>query len=213
MLNALKVKSSSKWYLDNGCSRHMTRDKSSFTSLENYDGGIVTFGDGNLAKMKGKGSIVLPGCPKLDEVLCVEGLKENLLSISQMCDKDHKVNFHQDLCEVVNKEGKIVIIGHRLFDNSYAINSNSRTPFMFSRAKLDPTKLWHRRLGHINYRDLVYLVNTEKFRGIPKLSGKPKPICGECMKGKQTKSSHKKVKEIKTTRPLDLLHTDLMGLI
>ena len=71
MLNALKVKSSSKWYLDNGCSRHMTRDKSSFTSLENYDGGIVTFGDGNLAKVKGKGSIVIPSCPKLDGVLYV----------------------------------------------------------------------------------------------------------------------------------------------
>ena len=59
-------------------------DKSFFTSLENYDGGVVTFRDRNLAKVKGKGSIVIPSCPKLDEVLYVEGLKENLLSISQM---------------------------------------------------------------------------------------------------------------------------------
>ena len=137
VLDALKVKSSSKWYIDSGCSRHMIGDKSSFTSLENYNGGVVTFGDGNLAKMKGKGSIVLPGCPKLDEVLCVEGLKENLLSISQMCNKDHKVNFHQDLCEVVNKERKVVIIGHRIVDNFYAIKPNSRTPLVCSKAKLD----------------------------------------------------------------------------
>ncbi|KAL6312376.1 hypothetical protein AAG906_008048 [Vitis piasezkii] len=137
----------------------MTRDKSSFTSLENYDGGVVTFGDG-----------IIPGCPKLDGVLYVEGLKANLLSISQMCDKDHKVNFHQDLFE-----------------------------------------LWHRRFGHINYRDFVHLVNIEKVRGIPRLSGEPKPICGEYMKGRQTKSSHKKVKEIRTIRPLELLHIDLMG--
>ena len=137
VLDALKVKSSSKWYIDSGCSRHMIGDKSSFTSLENYNGGVVTFGDGNLAKMKGKGSIVLPGCPKLDEVLCVEGLKENLLSISQMCNKDHKVNFHQDLCEVVNKERKVVIIGHRTVDNFYAIKPNSKTPLMCSKAKLD----------------------------------------------------------------------------
>ena len=47
-------------------------------------------------------------------------------------------------------------------------------------------------------------MNNKKVIGIPKLSGEPKPICGECMKGKQTQSSHKKVKEIKTTRPLDL---------
>ena len=61
--------------------------------------------------------------------------------------------------------------------------------------------------------NLVHLVNNENFRGILRLSDEPKPICGECMKGKQTKSSHKKVKEIRTTRPLNLHHMDLMGLM
>ena len=189
----------------------MIGNKSSFTSLENYDDGVVTFRDGNLARVKCKSSITIPGCPKLDGVLYVEGLKANLLSISQMCDKDHKVNFHQDLCKVVNKEGKVVIAGHRIVDNCYAINPNSKTPLMCNRKKLYPTEFWHRRLGHINYRDLVHLVNIEKVRGILILSGEPKLICGEYMKGKQTKSSHKKVKKIRTTKPLDLLHIDLMG--
>ena len=54
-----------------------------------------------------------------------------------MCDKDHNVNFHQDLCEVVNKERKVVIIGHRIVDNFYAIKPNSRTPLVCSKAKLD----------------------------------------------------------------------------
>ena len=128
-----------------------------------------------------------------------------------MCDKDHRVNFHQDLCEVVNKKGKVVITGHRIIDNCYAINPNSRTPLVCSRAKLDPTKLWHKRLGHINYRDLGHLVNTEKVKSILRLNGEPKPIYAECIKGKQTKSSHKIFKEIRITRPLNLLHVDLMG--
>ena len=109
VFNALKAKSSSEWYLDSGFSRHMIEDKTYFTSLENYNGGTITFGDGSLAQVKGKGSIVIPGYPKLDRVLYVKGLKANLLSISQMCDKDHKMNFHQDLCEVINKERKVVI--------------------------------------------------------------------------------------------------------
>ena len=82
---------------------------------------------------------------------------------------------------------------------------------MCSRAKLDPTKLWHKRLGHINNRDLVHLVNTKRVRDISRLSGERKPICDECMKGKQNKSSHKKFKEIRTTRPLDPFHMALMG--
>ena len=82
---------------------------------------------------------------------------------------------------------------------------------MCSRAKLDPTKLWHRRLTRISYKDLVHVVNSEKIRGISKLSGKPRPICGKCMKGKQTKRTHKKVNDISTTKPLNLIHMDLMG--
>ena len=41
-----------------------------------------------------------------------------------MCDKDHRVNFCWDLCEVVNKEGNILITRHRTMDNCYAINPN-----------------------------------------------------------------------------------------
>ena len=136
MLNALKAKSYSKWYFDSGCSKHMIGNKSSFISFENYDGGVVTFRDGNLAKVRGKGSIAIPGCPKLDKVLYVEELKINLLSISQIYDKDHKMNFNQDLCEVVNKEGKVVITRHGIVDNCYAIKPNSRTPLMCSRLSL-----------------------------------------------------------------------------
>ena len=84
-------------------------------------------------------------------------------------------------------------------------------PLVCSRAKLDPIKLWHKMLDHINYRDLVHLVYTKKFRGIIRLSGETKPICGECIKDKQTKSSLKNVKGIRTTRLLNLLHMDLMS--
>ena len=76
VFNALKDRSSSKWYLDNGCSRHMIGDKAYFTSLEDYNGETVTFGDGSLACVKGKESISIPTC------LYVDGLKKNLLRIS-----------------------------------------------------------------------------------------------------------------------------------
>ena len=60
----------------------MTRDKSYFTSLEDYNGGTVTFGDESLACVKGKRSISIFCFPKLDSVLYVDGLKAYLLSIS-----------------------------------------------------------------------------------------------------------------------------------
>ena len=90
MFNTLKEKSSSEGYLDSGYSKHKIGDKISFTSLEDYNGGIVAFGDRSLARVKGKGSIYVLSCPKLDGVMYVDGLTENLLSISQMCDKEQR---------------------------------------------------------------------------------------------------------------------------
>ncbi|RVX20531.1 hypothetical protein CK203_002542 [Vitis vinifera] len=77
----LRASESHSWYLDNGClhhmtgsSHHMTRNKSLFTSFTEFDRGNVTFGDGNVARVKGKGTICAPNIPNLEEVLYVEGL-------------------------------------------------------------------------------------------------------------------------------------------
>uniref|UniRef100_A0A2N9HLR4 CCHC-type domain-containing protein n=1 Tax=Fagus sylvatica TaxID=28930 RepID=A0A2N9HLR4_FAGSY len=42
-----------KWFLDSGCSRHMTGDKNKFTSLTLKDGGNVKFGDNSKGKIIG----------------------------------------------------------------------------------------------------------------------------------------------------------------
>ena len=62
VFTALKAKSSSEWYFDSGYSRHMTNNKSFFKSLEDYNGGTITFREGNLAHVKGKRNISIPSC-------------------------------------------------------------------------------------------------------------------------------------------------------
>ena len=54
VLTALSVQDSHVWYLDSGCLRHMTGEKSMFTSLESYNGGSVRFGDDSKSKVVGK---------------------------------------------------------------------------------------------------------------------------------------------------------------
>ena len=82
MKSAFKVMDTCLWYLDSGCSRHMTGDRSLFKVFESKKGGNVTFGDGNKSQIKGKGIISLPRLPDIANVLYIEGLRVNLLSIS-----------------------------------------------------------------------------------------------------------------------------------
>ena len=76
------------WYIDSGCSKRMTGDKEkleSYSALEK--GKKVSFGNDTPATIKGKGTAQLKEKVKAGNVLYVDGLKHNLLSVSQMCDQ------------------------------------------------------------------------------------------------------------------------------
>jgi hypothetical protein len=76
------------WYIDSGCSKHMTGDKGKFLSLSESKSGNVTFGNDAPGKIKGKGMVSLSnGKGKSQDVLLVDGMKQNLLSVSQMCER------------------------------------------------------------------------------------------------------------------------------
>ena len=84
----------SMWYLDSGCSRHMTGDKSKLVDLVYKKGGFVTYGDNNKGQILGEGCIKSQGKIIIRNVLYVKCLKHNFLSISQLCDKGLKVEFN-----------------------------------------------------------------------------------------------------------------------
>ena len=64
----------------------MCGNKVYFDIVTKCDGGIVTFGDGNTSRVIEKCNIRFQGLPNLTDVLLVDGLKANLISISQLCD-------------------------------------------------------------------------------------------------------------------------------
>ncbi|XP_022950378.1 uncharacterized protein LOC111453493 [Cucurbita moschata] len=99
----LKASKKNKWYLDSGCSRHMTGNPSKFVNLSKKDGGLVTFGDNKKGKIIGKGTIGNDSCTLIENVLLVDGLNHDLLSISQLCDKGFRVVFDKNNC-IIEKE-------------------------------------------------------------------------------------------------------------
>ena len=86
VLIPLKAKIKQRWYFDNGSSRHMTGNKWLLSHVLPSNLDFVTFGDGVKGSVLGSGSLNVPGLPKLRDVLLVDGLKANLISINQLCD-------------------------------------------------------------------------------------------------------------------------------
>jgi hypothetical protein len=89
------------WYIDSGCSKHMIGDKSKFLTLSDSKSGNVTFGNDAPGKVKGKGIVSLSNRKrKSQDVLLVENLKHNLLSVSQVCDRGCEVVFTSKDCKI-----------------------------------------------------------------------------------------------------------------
>ena len=90
-----------------------------FASLSSKDGKFVTFGDNNKSKIIGIGNVDKEHSPIIENVLYVNRLKHNLLSISQLCDKRNRVIFDNAICTIESiKDNKILFVGKRV-ENVY----------------------------------------------------------------------------------------------
>ncbi|KAI3707586.1 hypothetical protein L6452_26212 [Arctium lappa] len=193
-----QLKGRSIWHVDSGCSKHMIA------------GGKIS-GKGNVSK----------GKMTFEDVYYVEQLRYNLLSVSQVCDKKHIVLFNDTECIILAPGFKVVDESMILLrtprkDNVYcldleSVSSDSSLNCLFSKASLDESSLWHRRMCHMNFKTMNKLVKNNLVRGLPQKVFSCDDHCVACLKGKQHKTSHKS-KEINTiSSPLILLHMDLFG--
>ncbi|GJS56919.1 ribonuclease H-like domain-containing protein [Tanacetum coccineum] len=190
-----------KGVIDSGCSRHMTGNKSYLSDYKEIDGEFVAFGgDPKRGRITGKGKI---STGKLDfkDVYFVKELKFNLFSVSQMCDKKNSVLFTDTECVVLSPDFKLLDENHALLrvprkDNMYSVDlknivSSGGLTCLFAKATLDESNLWHKRLGHINFKTLNKLVRGKIVRGLPSKIFKNNHTCVACQKGKQHKASYK----------------------
>ena len=112
----------------------------------------VSFTNDTTTVIKGKGFVFLKEKVKAGNVFYVDGLKHNLLSVSQMCDNGTEVIFRSDGCSVRDLDiGENVIKGKRTPNNLYIFEEGEQQCYL---SKNDEHWLWHRRLGHLSFSQI-----------------------------------------------------------
>ncbi|GKA01062.1 putative ribonuclease H-like domain-containing protein [Tanacetum coccineum] len=177
-----------KGIVDSGCSRHMTRTLLNSKTL-------------------------------MVALLLLEHF--NLFSVSQMCDKKNKVLFTDSECLVLSPEFKLpdenqVLLKIPRQNNMYSFNLENIVPSgglacLIAKATTDESNKWHRRLGHVNFKNLNKLVKGNLVRGLPSKIFQNDHTCVACQKGKQHKASCKAKSVSSISHSLQLLHMDLFG--
>ncbi|GJZ08179.1 putative ribonuclease H-like domain-containing protein [Tanacetum coccineum] len=190
-----------KGFVDSGCSRHMTGNIAYLSDFKEFDGGYVAFGGGAYGgRITGKGTLKTDNLD-FEDVYFVNELKFNLFSVSQMCDKKNYVLFTDTECLVLSPNFKLpdenqILLKIPRKDNMYSFDMKNIVPkesltCLVAKATLDESMLWHRRLGHINFKNINKLVKDNLVRGLPIKCFENDQTSVACLKGKQHRASFK----------------------
>jgi hypothetical protein len=120
-------------------------------------------------------------------------------------------NYKLTECNIFDSSGKWLMGGERTTDNCYGLPSLTADRQSFcNKATIDDSELWHQRLGHLNFTNILKIAGKDIVKNLPKMEKIGKGICGSCQLGKHTRAAQKKTLGIQTSRNLELLYMDLM---
>ncbi|GJS21150.1 putative ribonuclease H-like domain-containing protein [Tanacetum coccineum] len=139
-----------------------------------------------------------------------------------MCDKKNYFLFTDTECLVLSPNFKLrdksqILIKIPRKDNMYSFDMKNIVPkesltCLVAKDTSDESMLWHRRLGHINFKNINKLVKDNLVRGLPTKRLENDQTYVACLKGKQHRASCKSKVLNPITKPLFMLHMDLFGL-
>ena len=157
---------------------------------DGYDS--ITFDDNGKGKVKGLGKIVISNDMSISNVLLVESLNFNLLSVAQLCDLRFKCIFWVDDVEIISVDDSNLIFKGFRYKNLYLVDFNASeaqlSTCLFTKSSMG--WLWHKRLGHIGMKQLNRLVKHSLGRGLKDVVFEKDKLCSSCQAGKQVGNTH-----------------------
>lgn len=214
-LDASKPSTNNHWYIDSGCSNHMTYDRRLFSTLVKSSVSEVELGNGNKADIIGCGiihiNILSNGnnrlC-KLKNVFLVPELGYQLLSVSSMSRDGLTTTFKDGRC-FIDSRGSIVASG-TLCGTLYKLDVPGES---HSQALLSSTmQVWHERLAHVDPSTILSMAKSKTITGISIQKSTTDSLpCDGCVRGKAHRTPIPKTTSSRSTKLLELIHSDVNG--
>jgi len=201
------------WFIDSGCSNHMTGREDWFSFIDSSFSDTVKLGNNYALKVAGKGTVKLvinEVMHIVTDVFYVPELKNNLLSMGQLLEKGLSIEMKQNRCEVFQGETLIfetVMTTNRMFAISVKSGISQKC---FEARSESLAQVWHSRYGHLSYSGLKTLLDLDMVKGLPNFKS-PTQLCEHCLKGKHQRDSFPRQSRWRASQLLQLIHSDICG--
>ncbi|KAI5329221.1 hypothetical protein L3X38_028618 [Prunus dulcis] len=212
---ATDVKKNHSWYIDSGCSNHMTGNEGLLVDIQRNLNSKVKMGTGEVVPVAGKGTLVIKtklGKKHIQEVMLVPGLEENLLSVGQMMEHGYYLVFGGNMVNVYDDQslGNLIVRVQMTNNRCFPLTMMPANELALRASVSHCLQTWHKRLGHLNERSLKLLENQGMVHGLPHLE-QVSVVCEGCRLGKQHRDSFPLESTWRASHPLELVHTDICG--
>ena len=214
-LLAFHERTSTYWYIDSGCSHHMTFDKSAFSTYSEQLDSCVEVGNGERTKIAGTGSVKLNlgmnGRSKpciIQNVLHVPNLGYQLLSVSQLSKSGIQTLFTSIGTQLIRNQE--VIATGSLVGNLYKLDVSLGHCSPEKALVAANLNTWHKRLGHIDI-STIKLIKSEGIATGLNFKNEDFSNCTGCFKGKGHRDPIPKKSFTRAAKLLELIHSDISG--
>ncbi|GKD02375.1 retrovirus-related pol polyprotein from transposon TNT 1-94 [Tanacetum coccineum] len=173
------------WYLDSGCSKHMTGDRSRLRNFVKSFIRTVRFRNDHFGAIMGYGDYVIGD-----------------------------IAFRKHSCYVRDVNSVDLIKGNHgtnLYTISIKDMMKSSPICLLSKASKNKSWLWHYRLNQLNFDTINDLARKDLVRVLPRLKFEKVYLCSACQLGKSQKYSYKPKYENTNLEVLNTLHMELCG--
>ncbi|GAU40455.1 hypothetical protein TSUD_141350 [Trifolium subterraneum] len=205
---------SDHWYLDTGCSTHMTGRKDWFVKINPTTKNKVKFVDYSTLAVEGIVDVSIKrkdgGHALISYVLYIPGMKSNFLSIEQLIEKDYRVVIERRVMKISDSNEKLILKVQMSSNRIFKIELDIMEHKCLATSESMSEWQWHYRLGHLNFRDLNLMESKRLVTCFPCIK-LPTEVCEECVHAKQHRNSFSKNVVIRTKNLLEVVYSDVCG--
>jgi hypothetical protein len=203
---------SAHWILHPGATNCMMGVRAVFSEFDLRVHDTVRCGDGSMANIEGRGSILVKyktdGHKVLTGVYYIPHLMANIISLNLLEEATYKIVLHNGFLRLWDWAGTLVAKVKRASNRLYILHLDVDYPMCLAAQGTSLAWRWHSRYGHLNFRSLKCLAKDDMVRGLPQIDHIDQ-VYDSCLAGKQKCATFLSVAKYPMLEKLELVHGGL----